>query len=286
MKKILAVYCILNLKTNKRYIGSTINYKLRSYYHFVHLKKNVHSSKKLQNSYNKHGIENFKIYILEQCNTKEELLDREKFYIDLFNAVDNGYNNNYDPRNPASNNIKRVNSLATKEKRRKSRLGIKHTEEAKKRMRFSHSLREERKPHSIEVRKRMSDTRKRFYKENKFEDHIKEKISKSIFELTKDKRMCFAENVPGLFMVRCLVNNKFVIYYTDKLWDRILQRTTELNNNLCTRAALQQDWNLYDSDKFEIVVLSYTNDKTDKLLFQKLFDHKNYGYKSVKTVVN
>lgn len=87
------IYKITNLKNNKVYIGSSNNLKQRLRQHRSFLKLNEHCNKHLQSSYNKYGIENFKFEILEVIEEKK-LEEREEYYINLFDCVNNkkGYN--------------------------------------------------------------------------------------------------------------------------------------------------------------------------------------------------
>ena len=75
------IYCIHNTVNDKRYIGSSKNLLHRLYTHRAYLRKNRHVNSKLQNSWNKHGEEAFRCYVLEFCEPKI-LLEREQFYID------------------------------------------------------------------------------------------------------------------------------------------------------------------------------------------------------------
>ena len=81
----MCIYKIENLKTNEIYVGSAINLAKRKYYHLYDLKNNKHHSIILQNSYNKHGVENFEFFILEEISEKENLIIREQYYIDSLN---------------------------------------------------------------------------------------------------------------------------------------------------------------------------------------------------------
>ena len=86
------VYKITNLVTSKVYVGSTCSdLKKRFREHFHHLRKNKHHSKKLQNSWNKYGEENFEISVLEMCS-KDRCTEREQYWIDTFDSYYNGYN--------------------------------------------------------------------------------------------------------------------------------------------------------------------------------------------------
>lgn len=75
------IYCIINIKNNKRYIGSSKNIYQRLLKHRSLLRKNKHQNIKLQNSWNKYKENNFDYYILELCK-KNKLCKKEQFYID------------------------------------------------------------------------------------------------------------------------------------------------------------------------------------------------------------
>jgi len=87
------IYKIVNLQTDKCYIGSTKDFKKRKQTHFSRLKNNNHSNKHLQNAYNKYGISNFKFEIIEYVQ-KELLLNIEQSYIDN-SKKENIYNKTY-----------------------------------------------------------------------------------------------------------------------------------------------------------------------------------------------
>lgn len=94
------IYRIYNILNNKSYIGSTNSLYKRINGHINSLVKNCHHSAKLQNSFNKHGINNFKIEVLLICEI-EELLIQEKYYIDKYNSVNNGFNILINPERPS-----------------------------------------------------------------------------------------------------------------------------------------------------------------------------------------
>lgn len=75
------VYKILNLITNKFYIGSSSDVKHRWSIHKSGLKKNTHHSKILQNAWNKYGEQNFIFEVVELCEVNR-IQEREQFYID------------------------------------------------------------------------------------------------------------------------------------------------------------------------------------------------------------
>lgn len=80
----MQIYKITNLINGKIYIGKdTISDK--NYYG---------SGLLIKRSINKHGIENFKKEILEECNNNDELCIREKYWIEKYNSTNSqiGYN--------------------------------------------------------------------------------------------------------------------------------------------------------------------------------------------------
>lgn len=94
------VYQITNDNTGKFYIGSTIRpLKERISQHFSYLRGGTHQNQKLQNSYNKYGESSFtarslEVFIVDKKQCQDFSFEREQFWIDLFNSVENGYNIN------------------------------------------------------------------------------------------------------------------------------------------------------------------------------------------------
>ena len=79
----MIIYKTTNLVNGKIYVGQDSNNN----------PKYLGSGTILWNAINKYGIENFKKEILEVCNSKEELNEREKFWIKELDAKKpNGYN--------------------------------------------------------------------------------------------------------------------------------------------------------------------------------------------------
>lgn len=88
-QKFGCVYRLTNTVTGKKYIGKTVNYKTRMYYHATkHTKCHY-----LKNSINKYGWENFKNEILIDDVPEEDLNNLEMSYIEVETTfAPNGYN--------------------------------------------------------------------------------------------------------------------------------------------------------------------------------------------------
>lgn len=98
------IYSIINLKNNKKYVGSSVNTHKRLTQHFWLLKNNNHDNIFLQNSYNKYGKEFFVHEILEECSV-ELLSERENYYINHFNTLDSTFGFNLSLTNIHRTNI-------------------------------------------------------------------------------------------------------------------------------------------------------------------------------------
>ena len=125
--KIIGIYKITNKINNKCYIGSAISIKNRLVQHKSLLNKNKHFNAHLQSAWNKYGFNNFTFEILEVTN-KEELQEKEEYYIQFFKSNDRkiGYN----IRINCNTNLNLKASKQTIEKLRNSHLGHKRSKEA------------------------------------------------------------------------------------------------------------------------------------------------------------
>ena len=90
----VGIYKITFLGTASCYIGSSFNIATRKTAHLNYFKNNNHHSVKLQNAYNKYGIESLVFEVIEECDnvSRDELFTREQHYIDLYDSFHNGYN--------------------------------------------------------------------------------------------------------------------------------------------------------------------------------------------------
>ena len=85
------IYAIKNKVNDKVYVGQTINSLQDRWY--AHKSKANHSSQMvIHHAMRKHGIENFYIELLEEC---DNLSERERFWIEHLDTYNNGYNLSY-----------------------------------------------------------------------------------------------------------------------------------------------------------------------------------------------
>lgn len=94
LKYKMGIYAIINNITGKSYIGSAVSLKERFWLHDCLIRADRHDNSHLQRSYNKYGAENFSMELMELVKDKKDLIQREQFYIDLFEAANPelGYN--------------------------------------------------------------------------------------------------------------------------------------------------------------------------------------------------
>lgn len=111
------IYETTNLINKKKYIGKHKSSSFDSNYYG--------SGKSFRKDLNKYGKNNFKVRVLEECDNQKELDEREKYYIELFNAVRSNkyYNNSYGGENEGWQGVNKMykdNPQKWKENRLKS----------------------------------------------------------------------------------------------------------------------------------------------------------------------
>lgn len=104
------IYEILNIKNNKKYIGSSFDINIRWIIHRSLLKGGIHDNNHLQRSYNKYGIDNFVYNIIEEC-LEEDLFNREQYWMDQY-----PYEMLYNQRPSAKSNKGFKHSLDTRKR--------------------------------------------------------------------------------------------------------------------------------------------------------------------------
>ena len=92
INKISGIYKITNIKDNKCYIGQSVDIATRFKNHAkCGLGIDTPANNKLYQAMEKEGLENFTWELLEKC-PKEQLNEKEKYYIKAYQAVEYGYN--------------------------------------------------------------------------------------------------------------------------------------------------------------------------------------------------
>ncbi|MBT6047738.1 MAG: GIY-YIG nuclease family protein [Candidatus Scalindua sp.] len=110
-KHLSGIYEIICKPTQKRYVGSAVNLERRKKQHFTNLQKSNHPNTYLQNSYTKYGKDNFEFKIL--CYYEPtELIFQEQRFLDYY----------------------KKDSLFNICKTAGSTLGLRHTDETKKKI--------------------------------------------------------------------------------------------------------------------------------------------------------
>lgn len=88
----IGIYIIKNKITQQVYVGQSVNFNKRKSRHLKNLRdRNYKEHNKLYPAMIKYGVENFQFVFIEEC-LKEHLEDREKYWIDYYDSINNGYN--------------------------------------------------------------------------------------------------------------------------------------------------------------------------------------------------
>ena len=86
------IYVITNQINNKQYVGQTsFSIQDRFKQHIKDSKKQDIQNRPLYKAFNKYGIENFTITLLEECE-QTKINEREQYWIKQLNTFHNGYN--------------------------------------------------------------------------------------------------------------------------------------------------------------------------------------------------
>lgn len=100
------VYKITNLANNKVYVGHTVDIRKRVKDHRQGLIKGIHHSSHLQKSYNKYGIDNFEVSIIEFCNN-DDVIAREQYWMNHFKSNDRQFGYNFADARSSALGLKR-----------------------------------------------------------------------------------------------------------------------------------------------------------------------------------
>jgi group I intron endonuclease len=91
----VGIYKITNNKNGKVYIGQSQNMYMRWNQHRTALKSGHHSNREMQADWNKFS-RSFRWDVVEYCSLKE-LNEREKYWIEKYNSIEEGYNQGWVP---------------------------------------------------------------------------------------------------------------------------------------------------------------------------------------------
>lgn len=142
---------------DKKYIGSTINFRNRRNSHLSALRTKRSNCIKLQRAFNKYGESLFNFSVIYFCSIKL-LSEKELEYIKKYNAIRNGYNIALDTKIPMlgrkHSKLTRL-KMSNKSMGNKSNSGRKFTKEHKAKIGLS-KIGKKRKPFSKEWIENMS----------------------------------------------------------------------------------------------------------------------------------
>lgn len=106
------IYLTTNLINNKKYIGRRTSKK---FLETDYLGSGIH----LKNAVAKYGRENFKVELLEECDSLDDLISKETYYIVKYNAVESDEYYNHSYGGPDEGFVKGGENIAKSERSRK-----------------------------------------------------------------------------------------------------------------------------------------------------------------------
>jgi len=212
------IYCIENIVNNKKYIGSTNNLSKRWRSHRNLLSNNTHSNVHLQTAWNLYGKDKFRFHVIEENIEHYILLEREQYYIQLYDVLDRekGYNiakNTSAPMDGRKHTeISLVKMKEAKYGEKNSFFGKHHTEETKKKLRETKIGKKLSPEHKEKVLKTAHKSG---------ENNINSKLTlEKVRQIRKE--YCEAENRKSIFT---FLAKKYDVYHTtirliikNKIW--------------------------------------------------------------------
>ena len=202
MNNLTGIYIIFNTITEKFYIGSAVNYRTRFNEHKRKLRKNIHVNKKLQNAWNKYGEINFQFYLAEPVKNRENLLEREQWWLDLYKPKYNIALSATAPmlgKKHTKKSIRKIKEYLKTAPKGKDHPNYGKTWSNKRKKEFSKKKKSMCLKHSEKTKKRMSNTNKKLkrYKDlipaiEKFKKQIIDsngKLFKSLTETAKHHKI-------------------------------------------------------------------------------------------------
>lgn len=200
--KIIGVYFIKNKITGKFYVGHSIDINKRFIRHKRDLNKGNHHCIYLQRAWDKYSEDDFEFIIYKECETEEESIELEQYFIDnfkeqLYNTSNEaGFGGDLLTGNPRREEIieKRRNTC------KRQYLTMSKEDRIKRYSKFGEKNGMYGKTHTPEVRKKLSEKQKGIEPGNKgkkYEDYMSEKKAKKIKEkLSEDAKQRTGEKNP------------------------------------------------------------------------------------------
>jgi group I intron endonuclease len=212
------IYKITNRVNGKFYIGSSINITNRWKAHIYRLNSGTHVNRHLQSAWNKYGSESFIFERIERIVDKNLLIEREQSYLDILKPYheDIGYN---------------LSPIAG------STLGVKYSEESKKKM--GEWVRTD------EMRKNMSAAQRKLYSDPIMKERSRVAMIK-FYEKNPDK----IKNGTKNGMAKPIYQYNFETGQLIRKWDFANQIFHETN---WTLASIRDNCNLKKNKKGEVV---------------------------------
>lgn len=142
------IYKITNTKNGKFYIGSSVQITRRIIGHINQLNKNSHVNRHLQSAWCQYGPDAFIFERIEKVKDKSKLIEREQYYLDTLLYAQDYIKNNDNRFLELGYNLNPVAG---------SNLGVKYSEESKKKMGEWERTPEMREKISLANKNRFSD---------------------------------------------------------------------------------------------------------------------------------
>ena len=163
--------------SGKRYIGRTRNFNKRMIEHKCHSNYPI-NKRKFYDAIFKYGWDNFEKRVIEYVSSEEEAIKMEKYYIEKYDTVENGYNHSNDSEAGGDNW-----SLLSDERKEKIRYNMRKRMKGKNNPMFG-------KQHSDDTRKKQKDKAKGRFSLEWYIDRNGEEEGRRLY----DERRTFLKN--------------------------------------------------------------------------------------------
>lgn len=181
------IYLITCTSNKSKYVGSAVNLSRRFKEHIYDLLKNNHHNKHLQNAWNKYGEGCFVFSVLEVVSDRETIYDREQFWIETikpeFNMSKVSYNSRLGMKDTEETNSRKSlsksrqwASLSDEQRevfRSKVKAGVKEFWKSLSKTEKKERIKSMSRPHSEEIRKKISEKVNKAYSEGRIPGHRK-----------------------------------------------------------------------------------------------------------------